>query len=385
MTYLLSKQSFNELADYRGANCVSIFLPTHRKGMEVNRREDEILLKNMLKDISDQLEASGFSKAEADNYLGPAYALLENTTFWNNLSDGLVLFIGDRFFKHYTLPIRFEKFTYLADHFYLRPLMPLYNGDGRFFLLALTQDEVRFFEGTRYSLKDLYVEDITPNRLEEVVGYDYEQKSLQFHSAQQGLGRAMFHGRGEGKDEDKTEIRDYFKAINDGLMKMLREETAPLIVACVDYLFPIYREANTYPHLYQENISGSVERDNSVTLHEKAWRMLEPYFQKTRQEQVTLFNELMSTQRVASQVEDIVPAAVNGRIDTLFIQNQKDVYGMFNPTSQNIQWDNEKRSDNMSLLNLAAIKTFQQGGKVFLMEPEEMPLKNMLANAIFRF
>ena len=37
------------------------------------------------------------------------------------------------------------------------------------------------------------------------------------------------------------------------------------------------------------------------------------------------------------------------------------------------------------LLNIAAIRAFLPDGNIYLMEPEEMPQKNKLLNAIYRF
>ncbi len=381
----LPKRSFYDLANYHDAECISLYLPTHRAGMEVNRREDEILFKNLLKNVAGQLEKRGYSPRETKDYLQPAYDLLERSTFWNHLSDGLVVFIANNNFKYYTLPIQFDTFIYMSDHFYLKPLMPLYNHDGRFFLLALSQDEIRFFEGTRHSITEVNVEDLTPNRLEEVVGYDHKQKFLQFRSAQQGAGGAIFHGHGEGKDDDKTEIRHYFRAINDGLMKMLHTEDAPLVIACVDYLFPIYQEVNDYAYLFPGNISGSAAKVHEKELHEQAWIILEPHFRKTREEKVSLFNELAATSRASSQLEDILPAALAGNVETLFLQKNIDVYGIYDPSNRQVYRDNLKRFDNVSLTNLTATRTFQQGGQVFLMDAEDMPVPDSVANAIFRY
>jgi len=382
---VLSKRAFQELANYRGAACISIYLPTHRAGMAVNRREDEILFKNQLRDITNHLETLDFSPLEIEAYLQPAKALLENSTFWNNLSDGLAVFLGDHFFKHYKLPIKFDAYTYIADHFYLKPTMPVLNDDGHFYLLALSLEEVRFFEATQHHIKELYVEDITPGRLEEVVGYDYEEKSLQFRSAQKGAGGAIFHGHGEESEEERNEMRRYFRAINEGLMKVLRDETAPLVVACVDYLFPIYREENDYKQLHPENVSGSPDRVGENELHEKAWQVLEPAFRREREEQVKRFRELMSTAKVATQLTDVLPAAHRGKVDVLFLRRDGEVYGVFDVESQEIRRDDEKQLDNVALLNQTAIKTLEQGGRVYLVDAEEMPTEEAMVNAIFRF
>ena len=40
----------------------------------------------------------------------------------------------------------------------MRPLLPLLIGGGRFYVMALSQDEIRLFEGTRFSLDELAVD-----------------------------------------------------------------------------------------------------------------------------------------------------------------------------------------------------------------------------------
>jgi hypothetical protein len=35
---------------------------------------------------------------------------------------------------------------------------------------------------------------------------------------------------------------------------VFRDETTPLVLADVEYLFPIYHEANAYPHMLKQSI-----------------------------------------------------------------------------------------------------------------------------------
>lgn len=385
--FLIDKKEFSKLADFHAPHCISIFMPTHRSGMEVKKDHDLIQFRNHLKKLENDLEEYGLKKPEIDKKLNPAREMLEDSNLWHNLSDGLAVFIGDKFFEYYTLPIRFEDYHYIADHFYLRPLMPMYHGDGRFFILALSMEKVRFFEATRHTITDVRIEDLVPEEIREVVGYDYEEKSLQWRAGQTGnTGEGtMFHGQGRNTSDDKDEIKRFCRAVNDGLMKMLHDETPPMVVACVDYIFPIYKEVNDYKYLYPKNIDGNTDEMKPIWLHEQAWDVVKPHFQKHRKEQKERFEGLLSDQRASYKLNEIVPAAVNGKVETLYIQSRNDAYGIFDAPSQEIRVDQSKTTTNASLLNMAAIKTFQQGGKVYLMEPEEMPSENTLVNAIFRY
>jgi len=87
---------------------------------------------------------------------------------------------------------------------------------------------------------------------------------------------AKFHGQGVGIDEAKEDILRYFQHIDRGLHALLKDETAPLMLAGVEYLFPLYQEANTYPHLLEQGITGNPDKLKAETLREKAWDIVEP-------------------------------------------------------------------------------------------------------------
>lgn len=385
---LITKKQFNELANYHANHCISIFLPTKRAGEEVNGYQAKTKFKNALQSIDQELEQNyGLSDNERATFLKRGNEMLEDRNLWRNLSDGLAIFIGENYFKYKVVPVYFEAYHYIADHFYVRPLIPLFNGDGRFFLMTLSLQSVDFYECTRYTITKVYIEDIIPTGLEEVVGKEYEEKSLQFRSSQgpSGGDAAMYHGQGRNSDKDKSEMLTYFRAIDKGLMTMLHDEDAPMIIHCVDYLFPIYQDANSYQLLYDQHISGNPEEQDMAFLQEQAWAAIGSHFEQKRKDDVTRFKEISDTSQITTNLEDIVTAAVNGRIDTLFIENRADKYGVFDPATQKVRIDDEKQMSNASLLNLATVKTFQQNGKVYLMEENEMPADGTIANAILRY
>ena len=97
------------------------------------------------------------------------------------------------------------------------------------------------------------------------------------------------------------------------------------------------------------------------------------------------FKELYHTQKTSYETGNILSAALNGIVDTLFIENEKDIFGTFDLKTNRVIIDKSKNISNTSLTNLAAIETFRQGGKVFLLSAEDMPVKNSNLNAIFRY
>ena len=50
------------------------------------------------------------------------------------------------------VPLRLPELVTVGDRFVVRPLLPLLTAGGHFHLVALSQDEIRLFRGTRFGL-----------------------------------------------------------------------------------------------------------------------------------------------------------------------------------------------------------------------------------------
>lgn len=382
---ILTKEQFENLAKFDNNPCISIFLPTQRIGKDVLEEKDRIQLKSQWKKATEKLREMGVEKEKIEKIGEPLKGLLEDRDFWRHQSDGLAIFLADGFMEKFTLPVNFEAFTYIADHFYLKPLVPMFSGDTRFYLLALQLDSVELYEANLYSIGKVEIKDLVPARLEDRVGYDYEEKTLQYRSQNTATGETTMHGQGAAERDRKNEFLRFFRAVDKGLHEILKDEKVPLVVACQDYLFPIYQEANTYKRLYSEPVPGNPsDYENMLALHAAALNVLQPHFDKEKEEKMVQFRE-MTPGRTSTSVTEIIPAIFEGKVDTLFLQNREDIWGNYNENMASVDIQDEQSSANMSLMNLAAVKVMEQGGKVYLIENEFMPEKSSKMNAVYRY
>ncbi|MBE0424011.1 MAG: hypothetical protein IBX66_08740, partial [Lutibacter sp.] len=267
----LPKPIFEKLANTHGLHCVSIYLPMHKKGKEQNERLAQATLKQCIKKVSADLERHEMDPQEIKNYLKPVKALLTDIELWRNPSDGLAVFLDKNGINYYTLPISFEIKTTVSDHFYLMPLLPLYHEDDDYYLLELSQDYVKLYEANKYGYQDIYIEDFAPAQLEEAVGFDFRQNMLQFRGGQNAQLSGAFQGKNPGNDDAKKELFTFFRAIDNGINKVIENKKAPLVIACADPLFGFYKEANTYPTLLENYIAGDSEFKNKTKLHQESW------------------------------------------------------------------------------------------------------------------
>lgn len=385
---MFNQKHFTLLNNFQNSDtpCVSIYLPTYRYG---SAQEDRIRYKNALAEAIVQLtDGSIFyknelNKKDAITFLAPAFDLLENDDFWNHLSDGLAVFIGKDHFSYFVTPLEFPEFVHAHDHFYLRHMMPMLNKNNKFFVLALSQNEVRFFEGNEMSITPVIIQDLVPNGKEAVVNVEDNSKNLQGHSSG---GTVIFHGYGGGKDDKNEELIKYFREVDNGLMEMLHDETAPMIIYSVDYQIPIYQDISKYSNINNNHITGNPESDDPVLIHERAWSVMKDYFVEENKVTREEFNQNLVDGKASFSLHEIVPAAIQGKVETLFLdKNEEVIWGEYDEKEHTIQFHEKRQAKSICLLNKSAVSTIDNGGKVTSRLREELPRVVSHTNAIFRY
>lgn len=247
---------------------------------------------------------------------------------------------------------------------------------------------MRLFEGTRHSVGQIDLPDEIPASLNEALKLDEPEKQLQMHTGTSpgGTGTGMFHGQGSGAENQEAGIEQYLTLVDSGLKEIFGEQKAPLVLAGVDYLLPIYRKVSDYAHIMPDGITGSPEHLLPATLQEQAWPIVEPYFRQETDKIVTTYQQLADTDMASDKVEEIVAAAFNGRVDKLVLAVGTQVWGNFNRDTGKVvfQQEGQPQEDHLPLLDFAAMQTLQNAGTVYALSQDEMPTKTAVS-AIFRY
>jgi hypothetical protein len=217
--------------------------------------------------------------------------------------------------------------------------------------------------------------------------YDDPEKQLQFHTRTPTVGggrAAIFHGHGAGTDDAKNNILRYFQQVDQGLREILREERGPLILAGVDYLFPIYREANSYSHLMNTGIAGNPEGWKAEELHAQAWKIVESHFLKAQEDVLAQYEQLKGSGRTSNDLKAIVQGAYEGMIDTLFVAAGIQRWGCYDSGMRTVHLHPHAEPGDEDLIDFAAVHTIFNRGTVYPMKPEDVPDRGAVAG-IFRY
>jgi hypothetical protein len=221
----------------------------------------------------------------------------------------------------------------------------------------------------------------------EALQYERFYKSMDFHtgttSSHTGESAGVFHGHTQSA-EDRSRLLRWFHKIDDQLPNILTTRQSPIVLAGVEFLFPIFKEASSYPHILEEGIPGSPEELRPDELHTHAWKLVQPFFKRAQEKAAARFNQLAESKQTTTDVQEAVLAAYHGRVDVLFVAVGNQVWGNYDPASKAVQVHQSKEPGSVDLLDLAAIQSLLNGGTVYALEQNKIPGNSAIA-ATFRY
>ncbi len=348
--------------------CISLFLPTQRAGAEAG--QGRIRLKNLLTEAGRRLRSLGLRSPEAAELLSPAVALLKDPIFWKHQADGLAIFLRPGSFQAYRLPLRFPELAAVGDRFHVKPLLQYFASDGHFFVLALSQNEIRLLEGSRHTVDEVELRDL-PVNLADALRYEDPERELLFHVIGGGTGgRAIFHGHGVGEELEKERLGRFLRAVDRGLRSLLGGERSPLVLAGVEYATAIYRDVSSYPELAEEVIAGSPDDLPADDLHARAWAILEPRFRARLDADLERFRELEGTGRTSLDLVEIISAARTGRLAVLFVAVDEERWGIV--SEGGIEIHEHARPGDEDLLDRAVVAAIATGARIHVLPDGEL-------------
>jgi hypothetical protein len=194
----------------------------------------------------------------------------------------------------------------------------------------------------------------------------------------------VFHGHGVGTDDHKDNVLRFCQQVDRGLGPVLRGGRAPLVLAAVESVAAIYREANTYRHLLNAIVPGNPEGATATDLHARAWLLVEPILLGARQAAMARYQAARGTGKATHDLAEALRAADEGRMDVLFVPVGVQQWGTFDATTRQAVRHRSPRAGDEDLLNDVAVRTVLAGGTVYAVRPDEMPAGDAVA-ALLRY
>lgn len=370
--------SYEALTNTNNGTCVSLYteevLPTASPDAGLKR------LKSILRDARASFEGASMTVEDAQRLLESSWR--QDFESSRDRAKGTAIFVNKEFFAKCRIPAAGGEKVVVGKRFFVRPLLPFVPAQDRFFVLALSQKHVRLFEGSRSGMHERNLLHTPASLRQDFEGLSF-QRGYEMHTAasagsnQKG---AHFHG---ANISTKDRLAQFFRDVDRGIAGLLEGREAPLIVACVEYLFPIYKEANTYPHLLEEAITGNPDLLSPQALHDASWNIFEKRLSNEASRALDVYNEHVNTPLASSNLRRIISAADRGLVRFLFLPPDAEQWGSFEPP-ETVHIHAKPEPGDEELLNLAAVLTLRRGGKVWVVPANELRQGAEIA-AVFRF
>jgi protein required for attachment to host cells len=353
---------------------VSIYMPSHRTGREI--RQDITRLKNHVREVERGLGAQGLRQDQIASLLGDVQEKLEDIEFWNHQDNGLAVFVEPGRTRYLHLPCALDDESHVDIRYHVKPLIPLLMRDARFYVLAADHNQVTLYTANRYGMREIRDERI-PESARPLV--DVNRRAAPTVGA---LGATDENA----PELQQVEIVDFAAHVANGVDGVLSGQQAPLVLAADDKLLGHLRQHLKYPQLVEEGIREHPRSLGPEALHEKAYQLVRGTLDQDRLEAIERFHARRGDPndgRASDRLEDIVPAAVFGRVDTLILAPGESALGRFDADGMTVRRESEPgQGEVMDLVDFAVAETLANGGAVYTLPAgtEEPRLA-----ALFRF
>jgi hypothetical protein len=386
---MFTRTDFDRLLAYEGQPAVTLLLPTHKSGRDL--RQDPIRCRKLVDMAAARLVETGMRRADVERFLKQARALASDEAFWLEHADGHAIFIGRDVFESYKLPFAVPEECLVGRRFHFRHLLPFFEGDRSFHVLALSSRRARLFEAGRYRMMGRG--DVKfPKGVAEIVGEtDYENTrdaGPAIRPRPTATGGSM---RSDTFGEDaealrKTELIEYLSRVADALLPSEKVPARPIVLVAITEIQGQFRALKRLPTLLDRGVRENPEVLNEGEMHRRAYGVIAPTFFEERARDREHFDALFGdgNSRASITPKEIVGGAGFGRIEALFAAEEIHMWGAVDESSGEMTEHDEPQSGDEELLDFAANKTIRNGGRVYVLPAADAPFAMPLA-AIFRY
>lgn len=378
--------ALDRLLATEGGPHVSIYLPPPEPLVDLS--QDRIRLENLARQAEETLTNFWMPETEAKAFLKPMQALANDPILLTPRTHGVAIFHCDDFLEMYLATDITQEKLIIGRTFHVRPLLPSLEHLTSYFVLTLSQKQVTLFAGTPHTLERLSPANWPEAFLKFQESFEQEPGHQIHSAASAAIGKKgkAHHGYGGPSDVEKGELLQYLLLVDDAICSYLHEQHgAPLLLAGVENLTSMYQSISDYGSLLDATIGGNVDHLSTQELRLKALPIVDAELSRRRERLASQIRE--RDRPTATDAEQILVAAAQGRINTLFIDRDAMLYGMYDPDRQFLKVLHHEPSGIPGdachdLIELAAVQTIESGGTVHAVKAEEMPVPKKMAAAL---
>jgi hypothetical protein len=368
-----------------GGPQITIYLPTHASPLPA--RQDSRRLEQLLEQAQELLLLRGgeFGATGQSSALSSLRGLAATLASLPAVTAGIALFAAPDLSHAFRLNRPPREMVLVDDHFFLRPLLDSLDEDTRCYGVALSLKTVRLLTCDEHGTSKL--PGLVPAGMQAALGYTAFDTGTQTHSANPralGSRSAVVHGHGGGDSDNlDDDVRQYLRRVALGLRGLPEVSVCPPVISSVSELFDLLRQEAPDLHLLYSG-TGNADHLTDREIGELSRGVCEQTARDGRRYQLSETLERSGPGGASDVLEEILPAAAQARIQTLFLARGCEIRGRYDVRSGRLERLDHSAPPEWDLLDLAARLTLQRGGRVVTLAAADFPPGRVIA-ARFRY
>ena len=271
LTSLLEADQLKRILDTKGP-CLSIYAPVAESPSD--QGQFALRWKETLRDLE---RTQGEDRPEVRD-------LIRSVSDWEEIykpdearGQSVAVFRSAEVFERIWLDQRVDERAEIAPHFFIRPLLPLFARDRVFYILALSQKDVRLLRCTRTEsgAVDLGDVPISFDSYMNTAKPDHVRDNRASAGPSAGHSKGVMFGTVTDTEDNLEYLSHFYKAIDRAVGSVLKDSKAPLVLAGVDYELSLYRSVSNYPRLLDQAVHGAANGLKGGEMHARALEALE--------------------------------------------------------------------------------------------------------------
>lgn len=296
-----------DMVKEKGSTCVSIIVPTHRLGQD--RQGD---FKEVQRAI---LVAKQSGLKEEEKILSGIDDLFEQIDF-NRNKEAIGIFVSSHIKKLVKFPFPVTKKIIVNKLFHLHDLLYLENYSTPYYLVEISEKEIRLFRG----LID-HLEEIKDEEFPKEITDDYEYSKPSQSSSNAGY----THVKGFEKDKSEVQhlrLKKIFRETDKCLVKYLATEDTPLLLCAPEREISLFKSATKHLDNIAGLITNNQQRTSMRDMEVSAWDQLKSFTDQQKLKLVDEFKEKIGAGLAVYGMEAVWKAAKEGKGLSMLVEKE---------------------------------------------------------------
>ncbi|WII71986.1 hypothetical protein QJS83_16100 [Bdellovibrio sp. 22V] len=188
--------------------------------------------------------------------------------------------------------------------------------------------------------------------------------------------KSTLRGRGnqDSHFKKKTGVKLFLKWIEAKISKEVGYKTLPLFVFTNEILYHAYKEISSHPDPHLVKIDPAKGTPRMEAIIHYANLEIKKNIAKHKSLSTTEIEELARQKRVIDDLVKISRAALSGKVRTLFLRDNAEIWGQLHRQSGQITFhEKQTNSKDDDILDDIACEVIRQGGEVIVLGKKDMP------------